>query len=471
MSLRVRGGRVVTEGGVIEADVVCSGGRILALEEPGTAETGTSTPAEGEEVYDATGQWVFPGFIDPHVHSREPGAAHKGDFQSATRGALSGGVTTIIEMPNAIPPVETVDAFHQRRAEHERNAWVDFGLWGLSTGEHNLDQLRGLVEAGACAVKLFWGYALHAETRALVYNTADVPADELLLPPDNGVVRRVFAEMAAAGGVLACHCEDRDVLAAAGEDLGHPISSYDDLLAARPAVAEAATIALGSTFAAETGCRFHVVHTASAAGIEQVRLARERGWPVTAETCPQYLTLTADDYERIGAGMKVYPPIRHREDQDALWQAVNDGVIVSVGSDHAPHTVEEKQQGFATAPAGNVGCETFGPLLVDAMVRGRTTPERLAEVVSTSTAKLYGLYPRKGTIRPGADADLTIVDPTATRIIRNADLFAKQKFTPWDGTELTGLPVAAVLRGELAMRDGDLVGERRGRFLAAQHRE
>jgi allantoinase len=213
------------------------------------------------------------------------------------------------------------------------------------------------------------------------------------------------------------------------------------------------------------------VHMASAKGVETVRAARRRGIPVTAETCPQYLTLTDEDYGRVGPMMKVYPPIRKREDQEALWAAVNEGTIVSIGSDHAPHTLEEKARGFATQPAGAVGCETFGPVMTDALFRGRTSVERLAEVMSTSTAKLYGLYPRKGVIQPGSDADLTIVDPTATRTVRNEDLVAKQPVSPWNGFDLTGLPTAVVLRGEVAMRDGKPVGEHRGRFVPARHEQ
>lgn len=464
MRLLVANGSVVTPDGVQEVDVLCEDGRIVALHERGLK-------AEVDETLDVAGRLVFPGFIDPHVHSRDPGLTEKEDFAHSTLGALVGGVTTVIEMPNAIPPVDSVEVFHQRREQHEKVAWVDFGLWGLSVGAGNVDQLRPLVEAGVAGVKIFWGYALRRDTRQLVYNIDDEPVENLLMPPDNGVVLSVFREMAEAGGLLAAHCEDRDILTTSERSLGHPIESYDDLLAARPDTAESTSIAIGAEFARTTGCRFHVVHLASARGVEVLRTAQARGIPVTAETCPQYLTLTDEDYERVGPMMKVYPPIRTPRDQDALWEAVADGTIVSIGSDHAPHTIEEKSRGFATQPAGAVGCETFGPVMVDALFRGKTTVERLAEVMSTSTAKLYGLYPRKGVIRAGSDADLTIVDPNATRVVRNEDLVAKQPVSPWNGFSLTGLPTAVVLRGEVAMRDGKPVGEQRGRFVPARHEQ
>lgn len=462
MSLVVRNGTVVTEAGLVAADVVCADGRIAGLVEPGSAD------ATGD-VLDAEGCLVFPGFIDPHVHSRDPGLTYKETFAHSTLGALCGGLTTILEMPNAIPPVTDAAMLEQRRTEHEAKAWVDFGLWGLALGPGHAEDIRGLFGAGAVAVKLFWGYALHRETKALVYNFADEPPENLLLPPEAGEVRALFREVAAAGGVLGMHCEDRHVLARAGEDLGHPIETYGDLLAARPAVAEAVSIAIGAQLAAETGCRFHVVHTASAAGIDVVRQARAAGAPVTAETCPQYLTLSDADAERLGELLKVYPPVRTAADQEALWRAVADGTVSSVGSDHAPHTVEEKLVGFASAPAGGTGVETIAPLLVDAMVRGKLDAARLADIASTGTAKLYGLWPRKGSVLPGTDADLTVVDPRGEHVVRNEDLHALHPASAWDGRQLSGRIVASVLCGELAMRDGAPVGERRGQFVAANH--
>ncbi|GAA4493677.1 dihydroorotase [Actinoallomurus oryzae] len=462
MKLLVRNGTVVTESGLVDADILCVDGRIQELLD-------TGTPVASDEVVEARGRLVFPGFIDPHVHSRDPGSTHKETFEHSTLGALCGGITTVLEMPNAIPAVADLATFHARRAEHEPRTWVDFGLWGLALGPDNADEIARMFEAGAVAVKLFWGYALHRETKGLVYNFADEPPENLLLPPENGEVLELFRAVAATGGVLAAHCEDRHVLAESAERLGHPIETYADLLAARPAVAEAASIAVGAQFARATGCRFHVVHMASRMGADTVRKARELGAPITAETCPQYLTLTDADAERLGPLMKVYPPVREADDQDALWAAINDGTICSVGSDHAPHTLEEKNLGFGAAPAGGVGIETLAPLLVDAMSRGRLTPGRLSEVLSSGTARLYGLWPRKGVIRPGADADLTIVDPAAEGAVRNDRLHALNPVSTWDGTPLKGVITGSVLGGRLSMSDGEPVGERHGRFVRADH--
>jgi dihydroorotase len=277
--------------------------------------------------------------------------------------------------------------------------------------------------------------------------------------------------VASYGGVLAAHCEDRYILARSAELLGHPIETYDDLLFARPAIAEATSIAVGAQFARATGCRFHVVHMASAEGADVVRQARASGVPITAETCPQYLTLTDQDAEALGPAIKVYPPVRTKADQDTLWAAVRNGTISSVGSDHAPHLIEEKLLGFEQAPAGGLGVETLVPLMVDAMVAGRIDPVRLAEVLSTSTARLFGLWPRKGTIRPGADADLTLVDPAGSGHITNERMHALNPVTTWHGWQLRGRVTTSVLRGSVAMRDGEPLGSRRGQFVAADHEE
>lgn len=462
MTLLIKNGTVVTDAGLVEADICCSAGTIEAILRRGAARS-----ADG--VLDAAGKLVFPGFIDPHVHSRDPGQTEKETFSHSTLGALCGGVTTILEMPNAIPAVVDAETFVARSREHAEKAWVDFGLWGMALGPSNLAELEELFAAGAVGVKFFWGYALDKKTKALVYNYQPGRSDELLLPPENGEVLELFRTVAGCGGLLAAHCEDRHVLASAAAGLEGPVETYDDLLRSRPAVAESAAIALGAEFSAATGCRFHVVHLSSAAGAAVVSQARARGVPITAETCPHYLTLTDEDGARLGPLMKVYPPVRDRANQDALWSSVREGSIGSIGSDHAPHLAAEKALGFGQAPAGGLGVETLAPLMVDAMLRGELTPERLAEVLSTGTAKLYGLWPRKGAVNVGADADFSIVDPVAHTEVRNEAMHALNPVTAWDGKKLRGRMVASVLRGEVVMVDGAPVGTRRGQFVAASH--
>lgn len=470
MSLVIRNGTIVSPAGRRRADILCEEGLIRALYTPQGAP-------EAEEEIDATGLLVFPGFIDPHVHSRDPGALHKEDFAHSTRAAAAGGITTVLEMPNTIPPVGDPETLLERAEQHSRVASVDFGLWGLSLGAENLGELPALIEQGAVGVKLFWGYALNRETKQLVYNVAAEDPENLIAPPDNGTVLNIFKVMSRTGGVLAAHCEDRAILESSEAGLGRAIEGYEDLLASRPDTAEAVAIALGAEFARATGCRFHVVHVSSARGLAAARAAQQRGIRITAETCPQYLTLTDEDYGRIGSLIKVYPPVRRESDRIAMWGGVRDGTICSVGSDHAPHTVEEKQQRLGDAPAGAVGVQTLAALMLDAALAGPVpegdpdgglTPEHLSWLLSEGTARLYGLYPRKGVISPGADADLTLVDPAGTTEISDAALFSKQPASPWNGARLRGSLKLSLLRGNVIMREGITVGRPIGEFVRSR---
>ena len=461
MRLKIANGTLVTASGTTHGDVVCRDGTIEQVGDVGL------TPVD--EVIDATGCLVFPGFIDPHVHSRDPGLTHKEDFAHSTRAAAAGGITTVLEMPNAIPPVTSASIFEERAAQHAAVAAVDFGVWGLALGPENLAEIGALFRAGAVGVKLFWGYALHRNTRMLVYNLGDEAAENLIQPPGTGEVLELCREVAAAGGLLGAHCEDRGVIEAAERRMGRPLATYDDVLQARPDTAEAVSIAIATELSAATDCRFHVVHTASRRGVQAVRRAQAERIKVSAETCPHYLAFTDADFPRIGEMMKVYPPIRTSMDQVALWKAVVDGTISSIGSDHAPHTVEEKALGLASAPAGVSGVQTLAAVMIDAMLAGRLTRERLAWVVSEGTARLYGLFPRKGALQEGADGDFTIVDPNGETVVELNRLYSKQRQSPWQGQRLRGAVKATVLRGEVIARDGVPVGAPRGRLVRARH--
>lgn len=458
VSLLIKNGLAVTPLGQFAWDILCEEGTISALHRRGTAP-------EADEVIDAAGLLVFPGFIDPHIHSRDPGLTEKEDFAHSTRAAAAGGVTTVLEMPNVVPPLTNAQVFEERAQHLGGSAFVDFGLWGMALGKPNLRELPGLIAAGVVGIKLFWGYALHRSSRQLVYNLQDFPPEDLFLPPGTGEVFDIFTTISEAGGLLAAHCEERGILEAAERRLGRQVQTYEDVLTIRPDAAEPAAIALGAELARASGCRFHVVHVSSARGVEIVRAAQEDGIAVTAETCPQYLTLTDADYERIGPLMKIYPPVRSDEDRDALWEGIHDGTITSVGSDHAPHTAEQKGLGLAAAPAGAIGVETIVPLMFNEVAGGRMSAEELAWVLSEGTARLYGLYPRKGAIQPGSDADLTLIDPTVEWTIDNARLHSKHPLSPWHGSTVRGAPRMSLLRGRVIMRDGEPVGEPRGALV------
>ncbi len=453
MRLRVTGGWLVTPRGRLRADLVADDGVITALTEPGRA-------GPADEELDVSGLWVFPGFIDPHVHSRDPGLVEKEGFVHATMAALCGGITTIFDMPNTVPPLSRADQVRVRAAAHEP-AWCDFGLWGIGLGAENLAEISGLLAAGVVGIKLYWAYAFDRRTGALVQEPPGNPS-EVVPPPSTDQVMDLFHCVAAHGGLLAAHCEDRGVLDWAARRLPTPCDG-EGLAARRPAVAEAAAVALAVEFARETGCRLHVVHLSTATGAALVRRARAEGVRISAETCPHYLVWTAADAR--DARFKVFPPLRRPADREALWAALEDGTIGSIGSDHAPHTAAERALDLASAPAGLLGTETMATVMLGEMTRGRLEPEQLASRLSEGTARIFGLHPRKGTLWPGADCDLTVVDPEAPWRIDQSRLHSKHAVSPWDGWSGRGCPRYAVLRGRLAMREGEPVGEPRGRLV------
>jgi len=447
--LIVQGGELVSPEGSVVADVGVADGRVRAvgdLDARGAAET-----------YDASGLLVFPGFIDEHVHSREPGLEYKEDFSHSTRAAAAGGITTVVEMPNSVPPVSDAASFRSRAALLGRSAHVDFALWGIVLGDANTADLAALAEAGVVGFKLFWGYALDKRTLALVYDPA--PGQEVVPPPDDGQILEAFEAIAATGRPVAIHAENAEVIARLTRRQRESGSlDYAALLRSRPAYAEAMTIDAGIRLAAETGVHLHVLHVSSGDGAERIAQARERGARVTAETCPHYLFLSQEDYPRLGTAMKVFPPIREASHRERLWKALTAGAIQTLGSDHAPHTKEEKAAELWRAPAGAAVVQATVPLLLGAVNDGRLSVHDVAALLSENPARLLGLYGRKGVIAPGADADLTIVDMDRPWTIRRDAMLSKSSVMPYDGVSGRGSPVASFLRGRQLMQDGELMG-------------
>lgn len=461
--LAIENGTVVTPEKSFPAHIYIKDGKIAAL-------SGTPLEQGAKERIDASGKHVFPGFIDPHVHSRDGGATHKEDFYHSSRAAALGGLTTVIEMPNAVPAVSDAERFRAQKANLESKAYVDFAMWALCLGKLNNDRLQELNELGVAAYKFFWGYAIHKSNYNLVYNYKK--GDPEVIPPlDDGEVFTIFEEMAKIGKPLGIHAENADLinlLSARVNPALYP-NEYEALLAARPSVAEETVVKTALSFAQETGARLHILHMSAGGSVRFLREAKRDGIPVTGETAPHYLFLTNRDFDRVGTNMKVYPPVRRQADQDALWAGVLDGTIDSVGSDHAPHTAKEKQGGLFRIPSGMCGLETIVPLLLDGVNRKKLTENRLAAILSENTAKLYGLYPQKGSVLPGTDADLTIVDFQKEKTIRSEEMYSVSKVSAFDGFQVKGVPVCTVVRGRILMKDGKLTAEERseGRFIRA----
>lgn len=436
--LVISGGTVVSGEASVAADVAIAGERIVAVGRP------EAMPPARERL-EARGLLVLPGAIDVHVHFREPGYTHKEDWATGSAAAAMGGVTTVFEMPNTNPPTRSAAELAEKRALAAKSS-VDFGLYGL-LAEDNLDELEGLIAAGANAFKCFMGNTF-----------GDLPA------PSTGAMLEGFEIIARTGLRISLHAEEATImarrqarLAAAGRN--DPL----DHLLARPAVVAVEAVGRAAALAEWTGARIHILHISSAAELRPLAEAKARGVDVTGETCPCYLLLSREDYGRLGPLIRVNPPVREAHDRDALWHALRSGVIDMIATDHAPHTPEEKARlPIWRADCGFPGVETQMPLMLTEVARGRLTIEQYVRLAAEAPAKAFGLWPTKGRIAPGAHADIAIVDPKRTETIRAADLHSRAKVTPFDGVTVTGVPVHTLVRGRFVQRDRRFVADSSG---------
>lgn len=453
-ALIIAGGTVHTPEGPRKVDVHVSGGVITDLEE------GKSNRPDGAEVVDARGMYVLPGAIDVHVHSRDPGFPEKEDFGTLTTAAAAGGVTTVIDMPNTVPGVDSDGVLEAKAALARSKARVDFGLWGLMRSSSTAEQLEGLARSGATGFKAYLGYAFSL-SRKQILQTPDSDDPDLEAPPDYGTLLRLAPVVAALGLPLVIHAEDPGILAA----FRRPLDSYFDVLASRPPEAEAVAISAAAAIADSFGAHLHVAHLSSALGLLAAEAALNDGSRLSLETCPQYLWLSEQDFERLGTTMKMYPPVRTAIDRDALIDAVDRGVIGIVATDHAPHTDEEKARPLGEAAAGSPGVQTL-------YVSCLELAKRLGDVwkapkwVSQGPATLVGLQESKGQISTGFDADLVIVDPKRGTVVRPAMMRSKQKHCSLDGLESSFSIAEVYVRGRLVVRDSRMVGRAIGRMVA-----
>lgn len=451
-------GTIVTGSETYQGNIYVKDGKIAAI-------TNEILPGEAKELTDASNLMVLPGLMDTHVHSRDGGAKEKEDFFHSTQAAAAGGLTTIFEMPNAIPAITNVDRLNEQLENLTPKAHVDFALWGLCLGDLNKDSIADLNKAGVVAFKFFWGYAVNSQTYQLVYNY-DPTAKDVIAPLRDGEVYKIFEQVGKTGKLLAIHAENADLM----ETLTQRVKdegdyTYEGLLRARPNIAEETVVNTAITFSRETGTRLHILHASTGEGLERVEEAQKKGVNVTVETCPQFLFLSNEDYPRIGPKMKVYPPVKYKKDQDRLWEGIKNKTISLVCSDHAPHTAEQKDGALWDIPAGMCGVETLAPVMIDAAGRGRITLNEVVQLLSENPAKLFGIYPNKGSMEVGTDADFTLVDMNKNHLIREEELHSISKVTAFDGYETKGYPVGTIVRGKTVMKDGKIVSEPFGKFI------
>ncbi|MFQ6079677.1 MAG: allantoinase AllB, partial [Thermodesulfobacteriota bacterium] len=423
-------------------DIAVEKGKIVAIDKQG------SSP-EAKENIDAKGKYVLPGIIDVHVHFREPGYTYKEDFETGSMAAAAGGVTTVCDMPNNQPFCSTVKAFQQKLEFIRNKAYVDYGLVAAVVGD-TIEEIPKLAEAGINVFKIFMGATV-----------GGVPA------PDDGGMLRAFQLVAETGLRIGVHAENNpimDYLTAKLKKAGRtdPLAHVE----ARPPVAEVEAIQRAVLFAAETGCNLHIYHLSSKEGVELIKASQEKGVQVSAETGPHYLLLDCNYMKKLGSILKMNPPVRSREHGEALWQGLLDGTVEVIGTDHSPHTPEEKiKENIWEAIPGFAGVETSVPLMLTQVNEGRLSLMTYVKLASENPARLFNLYPKKGTIQIGTDADFTIVDMAKEGVINSEKLHSKTKITPFDGWRVKGLPVYAIVRGNVVMKDGEIVGKPHGELI------
>jgi dihydroorotase len=428
--LLIRGGVVATPNGIAPADVGVIGGRIAAI--------GSLASASAAEIFEARGLHVLPGVMDTQVHFREPGNEHKEDLATGSLAAILGGVTAVFEMPNTAPPTTTRAAIEDKLSRANGRMHCDHAFYVGATPA-NIGALAELERMpGVCGIKAFLG----SSTGTLLLNKED----------------DILAMLKAGRRRVAVHSEDEDRIIARkpfaerGRPETHPV--WRDAEAARMSTERVMRLAR------QAGRRLHVLHITT--GDEIPLLAAGKDF-CTAETTPQHLTLSAPDcYERLGTYAQMNPPIRDESHRQALWAAVHEGVIDVIGSDHAPHTREEKDKVYPDTPSGMPGVQTLATILLDHVNKGNLTLERFIDLTSAGPQRIFGIA-GKGRVARGYDADFTIVDMGLSRTIENKWIASRCGWTPFDGITTKGWPVATILRGNIVMRDFAATGQAAGR--------
>lgn len=446
----VAGGTVATDYGVFPADLLIEGELVASIADPGSSYS-------ADEVIDATGLIVMPGAIDPHAHFEDPGHTEREDFTTGTMAAAAGGITTVIEHPLTYPPVTTAALYREKREMAKAKVVVDFGLWGALTPP-SLPEMREQWREGALGFKAFMPFSEPAYPHV-------TDADFLI----------GMQQAAAVDGLVLVHAENDSLLQAGlarmqAEGRRDPMAHHES----RPPFIEEEAVHRALFLAAHAGVRIQIVHVSSPVSAKLVREAKDAGRRASMEICPHHLLLDLDDLVRLGPYGRCAPALRDRALVEELWGFVLDGTADSLVSDHCAYTLEEKEPGWEDIFAAPLGCQVMQetvPLVLDeAFHRRGMSLDAFVRFSSTNAARIVGLYPRKGSLRPGSDADIVIFDlDSEWQVDAKTQQFSKNPWSPFDGRKARGRVVRTLVRGETVYADGEIhVDAGFGRFLSSQ---
>lgn len=444
--LVIRGGTVVNGSCCKKVDIGITDELISVLALQGILPTNG-----GQKEIDATGKFIIPGVIDSHVHLREPGFTEKEDFATGTKAAAAGGVTTVMVMPFTQPLVASSKELEEKYRIADGRAFVDYTLQATVKPDL-LEQVADAAKWGVTSFEIF---------------LAESPKG--LCVGDNGVLSSILERIADTGKIVGIYADDDSIirentaaLKAAGR---HDFMAYTE---SKPPVGEALGIARACLIAESVGAKIHFRQISTKIGLGILRYMKKRYDRISVEVSPHHLFLDADSINSREPFAKVSPPLRKLEDCQALQQGLKDGTIDIIATDHAPHTLEEKETGYEDiwrAPGGIIGLQTLLPLMLDRVSSGFISLAELINFLCKRPAELFGLYPRKGIIRVGSDADLVIVDLERNYIVSSELQYSKEKYTPFEGTKLQGMPVLTLLRGNVIMEDGIVLQKPLGQLV------
>lgn len=437
LDLILKNATIVTHQERFQGNILIQEGKIRGISD-------SQYLTESREIVDLQGKYVIPGAIDAHVHFQDPGLTHREDFECGTAAAAVGGITTAISHPMNIPPITDVESYRFTVDAYQGRGYIDYGIHGGGTSD-NIDQIDSLwKETGATSIKMF-----------MCFSVADFPyvRDDTLYS--------ILKKLASLDGLAIVHAENNELITLEenrlkAEGRTDPMAYHQS----HSAVGELESVKRALYYLEVTGAQGLILHSGMVEALIEIRKAQQKGVRVYAECCPHFLTFVDTDMLEYGPYLKFSPVMRDETNRTQLWKLLNEGYISTIGSDHSPYTIEEKEKGredIWKAPNGIPGVQTLMPVLLDGVNRGLLSMERLVEVTSYNPAKIYGLSYCKGSISVGKDADLVVVDMDRIKTFTKEEILSKSKWSPYVGKQFHGWPVMTLVRGKVVTKEGKLV--------------